>query len=102
MDKEKNNKVKKRRPGAGRPTTKISDKALHAAKVVLSIIAPHVPTDNMSDVSITEAVINYAKEQALILKKNVDLQKLIEANDTRAVIAKLEESLRESNPGNEE
>tara|TARA_R110000822_G_scaffold67842_1_gene165083 strand:- start:913 stop:1224 length:312 start_codon:yes stop_codon:yes gene_type:complete len=103
MTKENKVEVKKkiRKKGAGRPPIpKVSSKAMDSAKGILGIIAPHITTNTLSDVSIIEAVINYAAEAASILKKNVDLQKLIESNDTRAVIRKLQESLGD-NIGNE-
>lgn len=101
MSKEKETKpIKKRSSGAGRkPKPVLSDKAIATAKRIIAIIAPHIPVASLDPVVLAETVINYGLEQAEILDNNVQLQKLVEANETRAVIAKLEESVRKLESG---
>ena len=50
----------------------LSSKAVKTAKEVMAIIAPHIPVDLVEPVVTAEAVINYAKEQADILKQQMD------------------------------
>ena len=76
MSKDKPAEKKARAKGAGRkPTPKLSESALDIAKEVLCIIAPHVPVKAIDDITLVEAIINYAYEQALILKNNIEVLK---------------------------
>lgn len=50
----------------------LSKSAISAAKKVLSIIAPHVPAESLSEIAIAESAINYALEQAEVLKSQLD------------------------------
>jgi hypothetical protein len=53
-------------------TPTLSKAAISNAKKVLNIIAPHVPVESLSDVAIAESAINYALEQAEVLKSQLD------------------------------
>lgn len=56
-------------PRPKKPT--LSKDAVKGAKEVISIIAPHIPTQHLDDVVLAEAAINYALEQAKVLQKQL-------------------------------
>ena len=57
---------------ARKPKPTLSKEALSTAKKVVKIIAPHVPVESIEDMTVAETVINYAWQEAQVLKKNLE------------------------------
>jgi hypothetical protein len=57
---------------ARKPKPTLSKEALSTAKKVVKVIAPHVPVESIEDMTIAETVINYAWQEAQVLKKNLE------------------------------
>lgn len=76
-------------------TPQLGPEAVKTALKVLEVIAPHVPPKGLSNVTAAEAVINFAWQQAQILKANTELQKKVQQGDTMAIIEQLRKQLKD-------